>query len=100
MANRLVAEEGEDLILPDRGADAGTPLIKQVVVSQNAVALTVVPLISVQARTVSGIKDTAMNVVGAALRSDLDLRAAEASILGVVAIGDDFSRFERNLPTA
>src|ERR1700738_4532316 len=36
-----------------------------------------------------------MDVVSAALGSDLNLGAAEAAILGVIGIGDDFYAFDR-----
>src|ERR1700691_2513710 len=42
-------------------------------------------------------KETAMKVVSATLGNDLNLSAAEAAILGVIAIGKNFYAFNRIL---
>jgi len=44
----------------------------------------------IQARLVGRKKETAMDIVRAALGNNLNLGAAEAAVLGVIAIGDDF----------
>ena len=92
-ANRLIVEEGEDFILPDGAADAAAELIEKIVVSRRLTAWAVEPLIGIQVGTVSGEKKTAMELVGAALGSHLNLGATEAAILGVVAVGDDLHVF-------
>src|SRR5207244_492734 len=94
-ANRLIIEEGEDLILPDRAADAAPKLTKEAVVSSHLIARAVEALVGVQARTVSGKEETAMVLVGAALGSDLNLGATEAAVLGIIAMGNDFHAFYR-----
>jgi hypothetical protein len=92
-ANGLIVEEGEDLVLPNGTAYAAAELVKKVVVPQHVLVLAVEALIGVQARTVNGEESTAMDLVGAALGSDLNLGSAEASILRIIAIRDDFHAF-------
>src|SRR5207302_5346270 len=89
LAHRLIVEEGEDLIFPDGAADAATELLELIVVSGWRIAA-VVALKGVQVRLMGGEEEAAVNVVSAALGSDLKLSAAEAAIFSVIAVGDYF----------
>ena len=60
-----------------------------IVVSCDAEARAVESLEGVQVRLVSGEEETAVEVIGPALRSNLKLGAAEAPTLGVIAVGND-----------
>src|ERR1700694_3648465 len=80
LADCLIVKEGEDLIFPDGAADAAAEMLELVSVSGWRTA-TVVALKGVEVRLVGGEEEAAVNVVGAALGSDLKLSAAEAAIL-------------------
>ena len=89
----LVAEEGEYFVFQDRAADAAADLIKAAGISQIA-GSAVIGLIRVEAGTVSGDEEASVIVIGAALGSNLDRRAAEAAILGVVIVGHNLEAFD------
>jgi len=76
-ADRLVVEEAEDLVFPDRSASAETDLIKATGVAENGARgfRTVPRLIRVEAGTVRGEERAAMKVVRAAFGGDLNLGA-------------------------
>ena len=57
----------------------------------------VVALVGVQARPVDAEKGAAVKLVGATLGSHLQIGAAEAAILGVVAVGGDLDVVDRVL---
>src|SRR5258708_11415529 len=65
-------------------------LFELIVVPRHFQTRAVEALISVEIWLVGGKKQASMEVVGAALGSDLYLCAAEAFILGVIAVGEDF----------
>ena len=85
-SNSLIVKEEEDLIFPDRTADAAAELIELIVVSLIGKQIAIERLVGVQVRLVSGVKEAAVEVISATLRSDLNLRPTEAAILGVIAI--------------
>jgi 4-diphosphocytidyl-2C-methyl-D-erythritol kinase len=51
-------------------------------------------LIGVEARFVIRVEEAAVEIIGAGLGSDVDLCTVEATILGVVTIGDNFYAFD------
>ena len=97
LIDRLDVEKEEDLILPDRAADPTAQLIKPVIVSQHCIALAVEALVCIETGAMSCKEETSMEIVGAALGSDLNLGAAEARIFGIIAIGDNLYTFNRVL---
>src|SRR5271168_519818 len=90
VADGLVGEEGEDVILPHGTADGATELVEPFVVTKRLHTWSVVVLVGVKAGAVGAEEETAVPVVGAALGGDLKLGSAEASVFRVVAVGDDF----------
>ena len=52
-------------------------------------------VIGIEARTIQLEQSRAMEIVGAILRDDLNLRAAEAAQFGVIGVRDDFDLFDR-----
>lgn len=97
LAHGLIVEKSEDLIFPDRAADATAELAELVVVSLDGQAVAVEALIGVEVGLVGCEEEAAVKIIAAALGSDLQLGTAEAAILGVIAIGDDFNAFDRIL---
>ncbi len=59
-------------------------------VFRHAITVAVEPLIGIESRLVGRKKETAMDVVRAALGNNLNLGTAVAAVLGIIAIGDDF----------
>lgn len=66
-ARRLVGEEGEDFVLPNWAAHAATQLSKEIGVAQILVTRTVKGLEGVQSGSMKGAKETAVDLIGAAL---------------------------------
>lgn len=86
----LVVEEEKYLVPPDRPADASAELVELIGVLRHGKARAVESLVCVEARFVVRKEETAVEVVRAALGSNLNLGAAETAILGIVAVGNDF----------
>src|SRR5260370_31997518 len=93
--NSLIVEEGENFIFPDWAADATAELFKLIVVSRHGKTRAVEALIRIQVRLVGRDKETAVDVVRAALGGNLNLCAAEATVLGVIGVGEDFYAYDR-----
>src|ERR1700682_1218382 len=91
VAQRLVGEEGEQLVLQNGSAYAAAFLIEPVVVApyRGRISGTVPPLVGIQARAVPLEECRAVELVRAVLRDDHDLRAAIPAVLGTVVAGDN-----------
>src|ERR1700687_3406433 len=101
---RLPVEEGKDLVLPDRTSQTTSVLVETILITVQTTtcwrarmlrAETVPTLVRIESWARSFEKCAAVQVVGAALRGDLDLRAAETPILRVVAVGHYFHVLNR-----
>src|SRR6185437_11155829 len=98
-AKGFIGEEGEDLVLPDGAADAAAVGVEVLLVAVQAALRrsfasgrstygvgSVPTLIGIHAGPVCGEEEAAVKVVGAALGSDLDLRAGEPAEFSVVGV--------------
>src|SRR5215469_9807992 len=90
LADGLIVKEKEDFVFPDRPPDAAAELVELVVISQDGVAEAVVRLEGVQVWLVGDKEKAAVEVVGAALGGDFDVCPGKATILGIVAVGNNF----------
>src|SRR5438477_349011 len=79
---------------PDfKGEPISKPWPGMVLQFQNAVVQAVESLVRVESGAVDGKESAAVEVVAAALGSELNLGATKASVLGVVTIGENFYVF-------
>ena len=85
--NCFQGQEAEELVLPQWAANAAAQLVELVIILENAVKRVTYPLVSVQARAVTGEEEAAMHLVGAALRRHIHARAGKAPVFGVIRVG-------------
>src|SRR3954471_4728222 len=93
VADRVVAEEEEQPVTKDRSAYCSAELVEACIIALRIV-VGLEALIRVQAGAVQLEKPGAMELIGAVLRDQLDLRAAEASTFCVVGICDNLHLFD------
>ena len=100
----LPIEEGKYFIFPDGPTETAAVLVESIVIaiqatlcgSAGVIRADAVPaLIGVEAGT-GGLEEcAAVEAIGTAFGSDLNLRTAEAAVLRVIAVGDDLQVVDR-----
>jgi hypothetical protein len=89
IAESFVGEKDEKAVLDNGTAGAAAPVVETIRVPDVGAVVAIVFGERVQTRAMELEVSAAVIVVGSVLRDDLNLRAAEASILRVVVVRDE-----------